>query len=164
MKKFCPNMQQYSRAQPISSMTTTSVASPLPRGNGAYGWRSTRKVPQIDATSQGTHPRFYAMPTRPTAEASNIVVTCILTVCSLDAHVLMDLGSNFSYFTLYFTLDFEIEPEQLLEPFSVSTPFGYSSSTSRIYRGCVILIQDRHTMADVIELDIIDFDIIMGMD
>ncbi|XP_019251201.1 PREDICTED: uncharacterized protein LOC109230128 [Nicotiana attenuata] len=141
-----------------------SVAPPPPRGNGAHSGRNAGKVPQIAATSQGTHPRFYAMPNHPIVEASDAVITGILTVCTLDAYALMDPGSTFSYVTPYCALDFGIEQEQILEPFSVSTPVGDSLIASLIYRGCVIIIQDRETTADLIELEMVDFDVIMGMD
>ncbi|XP_075074479.1 uncharacterized protein LOC142162073 [Nicotiana tabacum] len=143
IRKFCPNGQQGSRAHPTPSMATTSVSPPHLRG---------------------THPRFYAMPTHPTTEASDVVITGILRVCALDAYTLMDPGSTFSYVTPYFALDFGIEPEQLFEPFSVPTPMGDPIIASHIYRGCVIIIKDQETIIDLIELEMIDFDVIMGMD
>ncbi|XP_075074819.1 uncharacterized protein LOC142162372 [Nicotiana tabacum] len=104
------------------------------------------------------------MPTHPTAEALDAVVIGILTICTLDVYTLMDPGSTFSYVTPYFALDFGIEPEQLLEPFSMSTPVGDSLIASRVYMSCVIIIQDRETTTDLIELEMVDFDVIMGMD
>ncbi|XP_070047357.1 uncharacterized protein [Nicotiana tomentosiformis] len=145
-------------------MAATSVAPPPPKGNGAHNRCNTGKVPQTPTTSQGTHPRFYAMPTRPIAQALDIVVTGTLTVCALDAYDIMDHRSTFSYVTPNFALDFGFDPEQLLEPFSVSTPVGDSVIASRVYRDCVIIIQDRETTADLIELEMIDFDAIMGID
>nr|XP_009770969.1 PREDICTED: uncharacterized protein LOC104221594 [Nicotiana sylvestris] len=76
----------------------------------------------------------------------------------------MDPGSTFSYVTPYFALDFGIETEQLFEPFSVSTPVGDPVIASHIYRGYVIIIQDRETTIDLIELEMVNFDVIMGMD
>ncbi|XP_070009673.1 uncharacterized protein [Nicotiana sylvestris] len=61
-------------------------------------------------------------------------------------------------------MEFGIEPEQLHEPFSVSTPVGESILATRAYRSCVITVRDRDTMADLIELGMVDFDVIMGMD
>ncbi|XP_070057844.1 uncharacterized protein [Nicotiana tomentosiformis] len=145
-------------------MATTSAALPPPRGNGSHNGRNAGNVPHTAATSQGTHPRFYVMPTRPTVEASDAVIIGILIVCALDAYAFMDLGSTFSYVTPYFALDFKIEPEQLLEPFSVSTLVGDFVISSRIYRGCVIIIQDRETTTGLIGLEMVDFDVIMGMD
>ncbi|XP_070002270.1 uncharacterized protein [Nicotiana sylvestris] len=103
------------------------------------------------------------MPTRPTVEASDAVITTILRVCALNAYALMDPGSIFSYITSYFALDFGIEPEQLFEPFFMSTSVGDPAIASHIYKGCVIIIQDRETTIDLIELEMVDFDVIMGM-
>ncbi|XP_070008549.1 uncharacterized protein [Nicotiana sylvestris] len=164
IRKFCPNGKQGSRAHPTPSMDTTSAAPPPPKGNGAHNGRNAGKVPQTTATSQETHPLFYVMPTRPTVEASDAVTTGILRVCALDVYAFMDPGSTFSYVSLYVALDFGIEPEQLFEPFSVSTPVGDPVIASRIYRGCVIIIHDRETIIDLIELEMVDFDVIMGMD
>ncbi|XP_070011281.1 uncharacterized protein [Nicotiana sylvestris] len=135
IRKFCPNGQQGSRAHPTPSTATNSVAPNPPRGNGSHSGRNAGKVPQAAATSHRTHPCFYAMPTRPTVEASDGGITGILTICTLDAYALMDPESTFSYVTPYFALDFRIESEQLLEPFFVSTPVGDSLVASRVYRG-----------------------------
>ncbi|XP_070053680.1 uncharacterized protein [Nicotiana tomentosiformis] len=137
IQKFFPNGQQGSRAHPTPSMVITSVAPPPPKGNRSHSGRNAGKLPQTTVTSQGTHPRFYAMPTRPTVETSDVVVTCILTVCALDAYALMDPGFTFSYVTPYFALDFGIDQEQLLEPFYVSTPVGDFVIAYRVYRICL---------------------------
>ncbi|XP_075083397.1 uncharacterized protein LOC142167138 [Nicotiana tabacum] len=142
IRKFCPNGQHGLIAHLSPSMATTSVAPPPPRGNGGHSGRNAGNVPQTTTSSQGTHPRFYTMPTRPIAEASDVVVTCILTVCTLDAYALMDPESIFSYVTPYFALDFGIVPEQLLEPFSMSTSMGDFVIASHIYRGCCYAILD----------------------
>lgn len=34
----------------------------------------------------------------------------------------------------------------------------------KLYRGCVISVCDRETPVDLIELEILDFDVILGMD
>ena len=44
------------------------------------------------------------------------------------------------------------------------TPIGESIIVSRVYRNCPVFICDRRTQADLIELDMTDFDVIMGMD
>ncbi|XP_070057149.1 uncharacterized protein [Nicotiana tomentosiformis] len=60
--------------------------------------------------------------------------------------------------------DVVTEPEQLPESFSISTPIGESIVAERVYRGCVVTVHSRGTMADLIELGMVDFDVIMGMD
>ncbi|XP_070022544.1 uncharacterized protein [Nicotiana sylvestris] len=73
-------------------------------------------------------------------------------------------GSTFSYVTPYFAINLGLEPEQLSEPFLVSTPVGELVKVTRVYRGCIVSVQDRNTKADLIELEMVDFDVIMGID
>ncbi|XP_070019696.1 uncharacterized protein [Nicotiana sylvestris] len=101
---------------------------------------------------------------RQTTEASPYIVTCILAVQSHDVYALIDLGSTLSYVTLFVAMEFGIKLDQLHEPFSVSTPVGESITVDRVYRGCAIMVCGRDTMADLIELGMVDFDVIMGMD
>ncbi|XP_070044914.1 uncharacterized protein [Nicotiana tomentosiformis] len=61
-------------------------------------------------------------------------------------------------------MEFGIKPEQLPEPFSVSTPVGESIMSAWVYRGCVVTVHGWDTVADLIELGMVDFDVIMGMD
>ncbi|XP_070015079.1 uncharacterized protein [Nicotiana sylvestris] len=61
-------------------------------------------------------------------------------------------------------MEFGIKPYQLHEPFSVSTPIGESIMAARVYRGCVVTVHGRDTMANLIELGMVDFDVIMRMD
>ncbi|WMV09984.1 hypothetical protein MTR67_003369 [Solanum verrucosum] len=57
--------------------------------------------------------------------------------------------------------NFDVLPGKLLEPFSVSTPDGESILAERVYRDCFISVNHKSTMADFIELDMVDFDIIL---
>ncbi|XP_070013997.1 uncharacterized protein [Nicotiana sylvestris] len=61
-------------------------------------------------------------------------------------------------------MEFRKEPEQLHEPFLVSTPVGESILATRVYRSCVVTVCGRDTRADLIELGMVDFDVIMVMD
>ena len=58
--------------------------------------------------------------------------------------------------TPYISMNFDILPEQLLEPFSVSTPVGDSILAERVYRDCPVFINHKSTMADLVELDMVD--------
>ena len=57
-------------------------------------------------------PRVYAL-TRQDAQASNVVVASILSVCSFDAHALIDPSSTHSYVLVYFASQFAGSPEPL---------------------------------------------------
>jgi len=87
-----------------------------------------------------------------------------LSIQSHDVYALIDPSSTLSYVTPYVAMEFGIEPEQLHEPFSVSTPVCESILAARFYSDCIVTLRGRDTMADLIELRMVDFDVIMGMD
>ncbi|XP_070029173.1 uncharacterized protein [Nicotiana sylvestris] len=101
---------------------------------------------------------------RQTVEASPDVFIGVLNVQSHDVFALINPDSTLSYVTPFVAMEFGIEPEQLHEPFSVSTPVGESILATRVYRSCVVTVCGRNTMANFIELGMVDFDVIMGMD
>ena len=61
-------------------------------------------------------------------------------------------------------MNFEIIPEQLNKPFSVSMPIGESILAKKVYPDCLVSVSHKSTMAYLIELDMVDFDVILGMD
>ncbi|XP_070018211.1 uncharacterized protein [Nicotiana sylvestris] len=130
------------------------------RGRGA-GDRAIMNQGQGNAGRRQA--RVFAF-TRQDAQASNTVVICILFVCSFDALALIDPGSTHSYVSSYFSLRFSRQPELLNDPFLVVTPVGESLLAEYAYRACQIRVEGRDTLADLIVLDMIDFDMLMGMD
>ncbi|XP_070015581.1 uncharacterized protein [Nicotiana sylvestris] len=142
------------------AVATSSAPSPA-RSTPTPVWRG---VARGGAKSSGGPNRFYAMSGLQTAEALTDVVTGILSVQSHDMYALIDPGFTLSYITPFVAIEFGIQQEQLHEPFSVSTPVGEPITVARVYRGCVVIVRGRDTMADLIELGMVYFDIIMVMD
>ena len=62
------------------------------------------------------------------------------------------------------SIKFDMISDVLGEPFSVSTPVGDSVVVNKVYNGCPISYYNRVTVVDLIELDMIDFYIILGID
>ncbi|KAF3651429.1 hypothetical protein FXO37_18005 [Capsicum annuum] len=62
------------------------------------------------------------------------------------------------------TGDFRISPKILAELFSVSTPVGKTIIARWVYRNFPIMIFQKSTSADLVELEMTDFDVILGMD
>ncbi|KAG5586522.1 hypothetical protein H5410_046956 [Solanum commersonii] len=54
--------------------------------------------------------------------------------------------------------------ERLCKPFCVSTPVEESILAERVYRDCPDSINHKSSMADLVKLDMVDFDVILGMD
>ncbi|XP_070014252.1 uncharacterized protein [Nicotiana sylvestris] len=147
--------QSSSLAAATSSAPSPARGALTPAGCG---------VTRGGAQTSGGPSRLYAISGHQTVEASPDVVTGIPTVKSPDVYALIDPGSTLSYVTPFVAMEFGIELDQLHEPFLMSTPVGESITAARVYRGCVVTVQGRDTTADLIELGMVDFDVIMGMD
>ncbi|KAG5630394.1 hypothetical protein H5410_002111 [Solanum commersonii] len=99
-----------------------------------------------------------------TKENSPDVVTGILKIFNFDVYALLDPGVSLTFVTPYVAMKFGISLEQLVEPFSVSTLVGNSILAEKVYRNCTIFVNHRDTVADLVELDMVDFNVILGMD
>lgn len=60
-------------------------------------------------------------------------------------------------------LNISVSPNNFFEPFSFP-PYGKSVVSSRVYKICPITVLHRVTFVDLTKLEMIDFDIILGMD
>ncbi|XP_070048998.1 uncharacterized protein [Nicotiana tomentosiformis] len=96
--------------------------------------------------------------------ASNAVITGIISVCGRDASVLFDPGYTYSYVSSLFSHFLDIPHEFLGTHVYVSTPVGNSAIVDRVYRSCVVTLCGYETRADLLLLDMIDFEVILGMD
>ncbi|XP_070047058.1 uncharacterized protein [Nicotiana tomentosiformis] len=101
---------------------------------------------------------------RPEAESSDAVITGIVPVFHRDASVLFDLGSSYSYMSSYFASYLVMPRDSLIAHVFVSTPVEDSIMVNRVYRSCVVSIGSCETRVDLQLLDMVDFDVILGMD
>lgn len=88
----------------------------------------------------------------------------MLLVLTFDYIALLDLGVTLSFVMSYMASRFKNLLECSLKPFVVSTPIGKSILVERVYRDCVVSIHFRDTFTGLIELEMIDYDVILGMD
>ena len=107
---------------------------------------------------------FYALRLRGEQENSPDMVTTMLKVFSFDVYALLDPGSTLSFVTPLVAKKFDILPEILHEVFIVCTPVGESVVAKRVYRNCPMMLPNRVSYVDIVELDMLDFDNILGMD
>ncbi|XP_070042671.1 uncharacterized protein [Nicotiana tomentosiformis] len=114
--------------------------------------------------SGGAQPRFYAFPIRLEAELSDAVIIGIVPVCHRDSSVLFDPDSTYSYVSSYFSSYLDLSRDSLSAPIYVSTFIGDSIVVDRVYRACLVIIGSYETRVDLLLLDMVDFDVILGMD
>ena len=77
--------------------------------------------------------------------------------------LLMIIVASLSFVTPFVDMNFDIIPEQLSEPFSVSTLVSESVLAERVYHDCPISVNHKSTMTEFVEFNMIDFDFILGM-
>ena len=70
------------------------------------------------------------------------------------------MGAILSFVTPLIARKFDILPDILNEPFMVTTPVGESVVVKRVYRNCPIMLPNRVTHVEFVELDMVDFDVI----
>ncbi|XP_075112286.1 uncharacterized protein LOC142182173 [Nicotiana tabacum] len=131
------------------TQTTRDTLGATGTGNIGRGAGDRATVNQGQGNAGRSQARVFAF-TRQDAQASNAVVTGILSVCSFDALVLIDPVSTHSYVSSYFALRFNRQPELLNDPFLVATPIGESFLAEYAYRACQIRVEGRDTLADLI--------------
>ncbi|XP_070055524.1 uncharacterized protein [Nicotiana tomentosiformis] len=134
IKANCPKLRHNfsgESTRPYSFSATTVVPHQARGSHNEDGHGADRGANRI--TQEGGQPRLFAI---------------------LDR-------STFSYVTTYFANNLGLEPEQLSEQFLTSTPVSESMKATRYYRGCTVLVQGHITEVDLIELEMVDFDVII---
>ncbi|KAF3657764.1 Protein transport protein-like [Capsicum annuum] len=142
--------------QDRSSMPTPSSASARVPRAPAQGASSSNTGGQFQN-------RFYALPSHQEQEDSPDVVTGMLRIFQFDMYALLDPGSSFSYVTPLIAVNFEMSPEAIPEPILVSTLVGDLIVAQKVYKKRPVTILHRVLLADLIELGMVDFDMILGI-
>ena len=136
------------------------------RSGGRFGGRGSGRGPTPAASfqqSSGGQARVFTL-TPEEAQTSNAVVAGTISVCGTDAFVLLDPGATHSFISPAFASRVGCRSSSMSTPLSVATPLSEVLITDTIFPMCSIKIEDREMMAELILLDVIYFDVILGMD
>ena len=142
------------RGFPSRGANTASGRSVLGRGRGS--------APGIQ-TEPRTQARVYAV-IQQDADAAPDVVTGIISILDHDAYTLVDLGAMHSFASKPFLDRFQIETQPLEGSMRVSLPAGDPLIADRVVRDSRVLIEGQEFPADLVALDMRDFDVVLGMD
>ena len=96
-------------------------------------------------------------------ETSDVVITGNLLVCDCMASVLFDPRSTFSYVSSSFATGFDLHCDLLDMPIRVSTLMGESVIVEKVYRSCLVTFVGSNNQVDLVILEMVDFDVILGM-
>ena len=159
-------------ASPATPSLDMSTQRPLGRGfqsrgasaatgRGGHG-RGRGSAPGIH-TETRTQARVYAV-TQQDVDAAPDVVTGIISILDHDAYTLVDLGATHSFTSRPFLDRFQIETQPLGGRMRVSLPTGDPLFSDRVVRDSRVLIGGQEFPADLVALDMRDFDVVLGMD
>ena len=84
-------------------------------------------------------------------------------MCSLDARVLFNPGASHSFVSPVFASRMEWQPSKMLFPLSVTTPLSDELETDVFFPSCPVLVEGRELLANLILLDVLEFDVILEM-
>ena len=130
-------------------------------GRGGRG-KGRGSAPGIQ-TEARTQARVYAV-TQQDADTAPDVVTGIISILDHDAYILVDPGATHSFSSKHFLDHFQIKTQPLEGRMRVSLPVGDPLFSDRVVRNSRILIGGQEFPADLVALDMRDFDVVLGMD
>ena len=91
-------------------------------------------------------------------------LTGIIIVFGEPARVLFDSGASRSFISSSFALHADRELTPLKSRLVVTTPLGEGILRTSVFKGCEILVEGVVLKANLIPLEMTDFDVILGMD
>ncbi|XP_073307151.1 uncharacterized protein [Primulina huaijiensis] len=98
------------------------------------------------------------------ADNSNDVVAGTILIKNILAYVLFDCGDTRSFMSKIFSKKLGAKPDNLEEPYRVATPANRILETRTLYRDISVLIENQNFKANIIQLNMVEFDVILGMD
>ena len=110
-----------------------------------------------------TQARVFAVTQQDADTAPDDVIGRIL-VFDCDAHILIDPGATHSFISIGFISNVNVESQPIDYSIVVSLPTGESRLAESVYMNSRVIIGGQEFLADLILLDIHDFDVILGMD
>ncbi|XP_070047350.1 uncharacterized protein [Nicotiana tomentosiformis] len=92
------------------------------------------------------------------------VIIGMVLVYHKAASALLDPGSTYSYVSSYFAPYLDISHNSLSSHIYVSIPIGDFIIVDCVYRSCLVVIGGFETRVDLLLYNMVDFDVILGMD
>ena len=122
-----------------------------------------KDCPTLQGEQKKVPGRVFAM-TREEAETNPAVVSGNILIQGKLAHVLIDSGATHSFISQNFVRKLGIPSERLKDEYNVLVPSGDVLNSDQMIRACQIQIDGAVLYADLIVLEMKDFQVILGMD
>ena len=92
------------------------------------------------------------------------MVVGTLFICSCDARVLIDPGATHSFVSASFAVKLGRDFSLLDVPLTVATLLSQPVDVDLVYKGCDVIVDGHKLPIDLILLDVLGFDVVLGMD
>ncbi|XP_075486462.1 uncharacterized protein LOC142526075 [Primulina tabacum] len=119
-------------------------------------WSNTNATPNKPKENK-TNARMFAI-TQEEADEANDVVAGTIIINKISAYVLFDCDATHSFISKRFTKKLGLIPEILVESSSKTI------ETHKIHRNCIVYINEHTFNAELIQVNMVEFDVILGMD
>ncbi|XP_057250056.1 uncharacterized protein LOC130591144 [Beta vulgaris subsp. vulgaris] len=131
--------------------------------NSGYGGNTSNNSNRYPPRGPPQAGRVFMMQ-REEAEADDTVITGTFPVNSVSAYVLFNSGASHSFISTSFAKSLKAKSCPEFSSMSVTLPNGESVPCKILYRDCPILIEKCEFLVDLVQFDLTDFDVILGMD
>ncbi|KAG6506647.1 hypothetical protein ZIOFF_031974 [Zingiber officinale] len=119
-----------------------------------------RECPLLKEPTKG---RVFAM-TQEQVDLDSAIITGMISVANLPAHALINSEATHSFISEAYITKLGISPDRMIVGYSVALPSGDELQSNRIERNFRMMMQQRTVYAELIVLEMTDFDVILGMD
>ena len=124
---------------------------------------STSQAPRGPLGRPMTQARVFTV-TQQEADTAHDVMTSMILVSDLDVHILIDPRATYSFLSMGFISNVNVESQPIDCSIVVSLPTGDSRLAESVSMDSRVIIGGQEFLADLILLDIHDFEVILGMD
>ncbi|KAL2252041.1 UNVERIFIED_CONTAM: Retrovirus-related Pol polyprotein from transposon [Sesamum indicum] len=164
----CPTWRDNSRRPQTSEFSnvgenTERAGTSRRRGRGGRGSENLSMTSTGQSSQSQPQARVYAI-TKEQAPTAPEVITSSFSICDFSAHVLIDPGSTCSFISRDFTSHVHAKIEPFGHNLHVSMPAGGFVLVNTVVRSCPIVVEGVTLYADLVVIDLREFDVILGMD
>ncbi|XP_073001464.1 uncharacterized protein [Typha latifolia] len=147
----------------LATRTTPAISRASGASTAVSKGRGGTRLGPPSRGQGGCTSQVFAM-TLQDAEASNDVATGIMTLFAHTTRILFDPGATHSFISTSFLENADVAPGPLVEPLVIAIPLGDFLEVRHVYRSWTLTFGEWDFKADLLPLEMQDFDLILGMD
>ncbi|XP_024155799.1 uncharacterized protein LOC112163766 [Rosa chinensis] len=162
-RRDCPLATQGARSTPTQTVGQSSAGGSTSSARTSSVGRASSQQGRAQRGRPVTHARLHAM-TQQEGRDSPKVIVGTLFIFHQPALTLIDPGATHSFMSSRFTCFANVPSSLLIGEWYVSLPAGRALKIEWVFNGCGVMVDGFCLEANLIPLDLVEFDVILGMD